>query len=719
MHHTELAEKSMEQVLAYSGSPVCLLQRWPHGLFHQFGLCHDHCVIHHILDIQPYWRAPPDRPNTGSSTIPAGRRLLILLVPLSLISLLWHAHHVSTCDGGLHKRSQPSSTQPLTAPTRPLEWGDLNIIHTTDSHGWLLGHLKPEQPEPNYSGDFGDFQSFVTRMKKKATQKGVDLLIVDSGDLHDGHGLSDADPFIHPGTPRGTTLSKIFIRVPYDILAIGNHELYDIAIAQNMHDNFAPYWKGSYLSSNVNITTSGTSVPIGSRYRKFTTEQGRKVTAFGIIFHFTGNANGTTVQPPAQMALEPWFKEAIREKPDLFLLAGHMGVRDPDWKVVMDTIRAIHPEVPVIILGGHYHVRDCKQWDDRSMALSSGRYMETVGWMSLSGLKEPGQKPKFTRRYLDANRLTYQFHAGEKFDTAEGIQTTHKLTAAAEELDIHRRLGVAPHSFYGYRVPSTSNMSLSYLFTGPDGVFETIIKNPKRHNPMLGIIHTTAMRADLYAGNFTSNDQFITMPFNNSFQYIPDVPRVTADKILGILNVGGPIRATPQSRRKRDLEAKEESPRGQDFHLGHDVSEHFLAWIRLQAEEYDHHHQTVLSERSLDAHSHSPTYGYVTQDLCPGYADDVIHKPLPVVDQAEYVATAITQESAKLIDVVFDSFTAKIVVAALNKALTTSTSSSGTDQTKKYTMADVQEYSTIKAYEVLGIYAKAKWNHEPASGGVE
>jgi hypothetical protein len=29
------------------------------------------------------------------------------------------------------------------------------------------------------------------------------------------------------------------------------------------------------------------------------------------------------------------------------------GVRDPDWKVVMDTIRAIHPEVPVIILGGH------------------------------------------------------------------------------------------------------------------------------------------------------------------------------------------------------------------------------------------------------------------------------------------------------------------------------------------------------------------------------
>ncbi|PLW31957.1 hypothetical protein PCASD_17316 [Puccinia coronata f. sp. avenae] len=149
--------------------------------------------------------------------------------------------------------------------------------------------------------------------------------------------------------------------------------------------------------------------------------------------------------------------------------------------------------------------------------------------------------------------------------------------------------------------------------------------------------------------------RFYYHALDNLFQYIPDVPHVTADKILGILNLGGPIRATPQSQRKQDLETKEESPRGQDFHLGHDVSKHFLSWVRLQAEEYDHHHQTVLLERLLDAHSHSPTYGYVTQDLCPGYADDVIHKPLPVVDQAEHVATAIMQESAKLIDVVFDS----------------------------------------------------------------
>jgi 2',3'-cyclic-nucleotide 2'-phosphodiesterase (5'-nucleotidase family) len=90
------------------------------------------------------------------------------------------------------KREFPSA--PLTPPSRPLTWSTVNIIHTTDSHGWLLGHQKTSFPEPNYSGDFGDFASFVAHMKELALQKDVDLLLVDSGDLHDGTGLSDGFP---------------------------------------------------------------------------------------------------------------------------------------------------------------------------------------------------------------------------------------------------------------------------------------------------------------------------------------------------------------------------------------------------------------------------------------------------------------------------------------------------------------------------------------------
>ena len=73
-----------------------------------------------------------------------------------------HAHsHV-------HARSTGAGSVPITPPSRPLVWSDFNVIHTTDSHGWLLGHQKSSAPEPNYSGDFGDFASFVTHMKDLA-----------------------------------------------------------------------------------------------------------------------------------------------------------------------------------------------------------------------------------------------------------------------------------------------------------------------------------------------------------------------------------------------------------------------------------------------------------------------------------------------------------------------------------------------------------------------
>lgn len=74
-------------------------------------------------------------------------------------------------------------------------------------------------------------------------------------------------------------------------MAIGNHELYIFNNTLDMHKNFAPKLKGRYLTSNVNITVPGTttSVPVGSRFAKFKTLLGRKVTAYGVLFDFTDN----------------------------------------------------------------------------------------------------------------------------------------------------------------------------------------------------------------------------------------------------------------------------------------------------------------------------------------------------------------------------------------------------------------------------------------------
>lgn len=78
----------------------------------------------------------------------------------------------------LVRRMQPDALNATVSPKGPLAWGQLNFIHTTDTHGWLEGPLK----EHNCGADWGDFVSFVKDMRKKATSYGVELLLIDTGE---------------------------------------------------------------------------------------------------------------------------------------------------------------------------------------------------------------------------------------------------------------------------------------------------------------------------------------------------------------------------------------------------------------------------------------------------------------------------------------------------------------------------------------------------------
>jgi len=55
--------------------------------------------------------------------------------------------------------------------------GYRSSLHTTDTHGWLEGHIA----EKNYGADWGDYVSFVKDMRQQADDMGVDLLLVDTG----------------------------------------------------------------------------------------------------------------------------------------------------------------------------------------------------------------------------------------------------------------------------------------------------------------------------------------------------------------------------------------------------------------------------------------------------------------------------------------------------------------------------------------------------------
>lgn len=602
-------------------------------------------------------------------------------------------------DGHGHGHSAPPKGQ-LTPPTRPLEWGDINIIHTTDSHGWLLGHQKAPFPEPNYSGDLGDFASFVTHMREAADKRGVDLLLVDSGDLHDGTGLTDGFP---PGGVDAHDANQFLKMLPYDVMAIGNHELYIYENALDMHQNFAPALKGRYLSSNVNITVPGpsgqnVSVPIGGRFSKFRTKFGRKITALGVLFDFDDNATGTTVQKVADMVNETWFKEAIREEPDVFLLVGHMPVARDNWPLVFDAVRAIHPTTPILILGGHTHIRDCLQLDGRSMSLESGRYMETVGWMSAKLDKKGSTKDlHISRRYLDTNRVTYEFHTrtNEKsFDTSLGERISSGLQQLSARFNLDAQFGIAPQDYFRSSVPYPSNNSLLSLYIGQ--VIPTVLKinNSEASKPALFITNSGSLRFDLYAGPFTRNDQFTTSSFPDSFLYLPNIPLSIAEAAVNTLNDAG-------ANERRSLSS------ATGVGLAEMVGQYYDTIKRYAKGDVDSIYQAWLMD--MDKLSGierremvNLTLGYVTQDSCPGVGDDILHAPLPFFSTPDFIASDPPSDvsSDSPIDFVFVDFIQDQLLEIVN----------GLQKDKVYTAADAQRYSDILASATLGIFAEQMWN---------
>lgn len=40
------------------------------------------------------------------------------------------------------RRMQPDANNATDGPKRQLEWGQLNFLHTTDTHGWLEGFVR-------------------------------------------------------------------------------------------------------------------------------------------------------------------------------------------------------------------------------------------------------------------------------------------------------------------------------------------------------------------------------------------------------------------------------------------------------------------------------------------------------------------------------------------------------------------------------------------------
>ncbi|KAM0453973.1 hypothetical protein ACHAO4_004721 [Trichoderma viride] len=572
-----------------------------------------------------------------------------------------HVRHV--------KRIQPGAPNAKYGPKGPLEWGQLNILHTTDSHGWLEGHLK----EQNYGADWGDFATFSRRMKQAAHDMNVDMLLVDTGDLHDGNGISDATKV------DGTKSMPIFNEVDYDLLTIGNHELYMSEVSYEMFNIWAKKWGERYITSNVKVLnkTSGNYEYVGATHRYFKTEKGLRIMAFGVLFDFTGNSNASQVIKAKDLIKEPWFNQtlATSDPIDVFILLGHNPVSQKDpvstFKVVFDEIRKHHPVTPIQILGGHTHIRNFSVYDDNSVALESGRYCETLGWLSMSGFNSsnsgftgpknpkgvanpsrparPGAKSPFVyfRRYLDWNRQTFVYHTKQTektFDQAFGLNVTGEITKVREELKLGQVFGCAPQTWCLSCVPydNPSNIYPGVIVPAAS----TIVVNKARENKSRIIIGNTAgVRFDLHKGPFTYDDSIIVSFYRDVFFYIPDVPYALAKTVLPKLN-------KPKPSTRDDNLPTMPVPRDSctDPSLGY-----------LARREMQQGHGVVRRQETV-------TSGYVTTDDWGTDGDDTKHTkipdyPIPKYWQAE--ANFPMGKDPEFVDLVFYDYLQKSILTDL------------------------------------------------------
>lgn len=556
--------------------------------------------------------------------------------------------------------------------------------------------------------------------------------------MHDGAGLSDAT------SPNGVVSNNVFDALNFDLLTIGNHELYVTDIAYETFSNFSKHYGERYLTSNVQIINKATGQweYIGNQYRYFTTKHGIRIMSFGVLYDFTGNSNVSKVTKAEDMVKESWFIDAVNywEPIDLFLVIGHNPVRnntgDSTFQLVYESIRKMRPDVPIQGFGGHQHVRDFVVFDESSTALASGRYCETLGWFSMSGIRSPtywgaiyprgvpnpsqraivanatatavaaksdvaqvqkwnGHKNSgllYSRRYLDWNRLTFAYHAvgsqDQWFDSPKGLQVTHDITEDRKNLNITYVLGCAPRTYCVDCKPFMDSGSVFYLLN--EALKEVVVNPDRADNPRLILINTGSVRFDLVQGPFTNDDSYMVSPFTNNWEYLPDVPYHQASQILDILNNG--------AYQKRSLDGlRYISPASLGLEACVDPP------YEMKSKRDLLQSRTITRRRITDDVT---TAGYTTTDDFGSDGDDTVHSSIPAYslpnDLQANASFPVDGSLPDKVDLVFlDFIGVNYVLPAINKV------------GGNYTKSDIQLYlpKDITSNMYLPEYASRNWRN--------
>ncbi|KAF4270607.1 hypothetical protein KXW98_003756 [Aspergillus fumigatus] len=647
---------------------------------------------------------------------------------LSIAALLALARVPCTVFGDniIYPQQQKEAFNATEIPRAPLPWGRVNFLHTTDTHGWLDGHANV----PSWGADWGDFVSFVMHMKDKALRKKVDLLLIESGDFHDGGGLSDST------SPKGAVSDSIFENIDYDLVTIGNHGVRTWAEALNIHYNLSRVFGDRFLTSNVDVEEDKKLKSIGNRYRAFQTRNGLRIVAFGVTVNdpILRDLNHTEVHNASWIFEQEWFAEAMKKEADLYVIVGHIPTyascldptKDNPMVCLRDRIRN-STDKPIQLFGGHAHHRNFTCYDDRSSGIESGKYCDTVGWVALNNVLSPtwsGTKELLgddlhpnkscavgrqgdthdapyllDRRYLDWNRVTFAYHTVNlegntdnpsvpaSFDMPLGRKVTDDISKARQLLNLTHFLGCAKEE-YCFNCKKVGQDGNIYELLKV-ALADTVVNKERAHLARVVISNDGTIRDNIYQGPFTTGDAYAVVPFPNHFLYIANMPCHHFKKMTSSLQAKQNVSCIDDDDYDEPYVIKKEGHRSQ-----------YQAHLELR-NIFDYHSDHQARERK----EYSP--GYTTHDALGNDGDDTLHSP--VIEDERYMKLFWANASFPNLpqyppsfDVVFTDYLAPRILGALKRI------------GAPYTQKDVIDYlpRTYTSRDVLVDYTARNWDQD-------
>lgn len=430
--------------------------------------------------------------------------------------------------------SNASDNKNVVYKHSPLLTNDINFIHTTDTHTWLKN---------KFGVDWGNYYDFLRSFRRGVESQGQDLIVIDTGDKIDGNGIGDAT------IPKGIMSYEVFNMNMdnYDLLTLGNHELYTESSSTIEYYNTAKN-NDKYVCSNVEYLDDGQWTTFGQKYKYFKTNvNNRKVLAISFLFDFQRFNTLTRVTPIEKEIQKDWFKKDLLEKfndenVDILIVFGHLVIQhgqNQELLLLHNTLRKHFQGTVIQYFGGHTHIRDFVSIDDKSTAIQSGRFCETLGFVSIN----LDHEPSFFRKYVDFTRQSFDYHLkvlkGDKIDWNVKNFISKKIDNLYKILNLENVLGYIPNTYYMNGKPLTSSSNLFNLIR--EHVLKLLEKPEGREDiKRIITINTGLIRSDLFEGNFTENTKFQVSPYENKWKYIT-VPYHFAKHISNYLNTQSSI----------------------------------------------------------------------------------------------------------------------------------------------------------------------------------